>query len=150
MSTKTTSGDATECFSADVVAPADDYMVDVEFLNTITLPNFPSHSLKLKKYMPLMLLRNLSPPDGLCNGTRLILLEVINGRLLKCEIATGKCRATSSSSRASTWSPTRAPSPSAGRAASSRHCIAPRTRGIILLPLCHCHSILNRCASPSL
>ena len=92
MSTKTTSGDATECFSADVVAPADDYMVDVEFLNTITLPNFPSHSLKLKKYMPLMLLRNLSPPDGLCNGTRLILLEVINGRLLKCEIATGKCR----------------------------------------------------------
>ena len=39
-----------------------------------------------------MLLRNLSPPDGLCNGTRLILLEVINGRLLKCEIATGKCR----------------------------------------------------------
>ena len=92
MSTKTTSGDATECFSADVVAPADDYMVDVEFLNTITLPNFPSHSLKLKKYMPLMLLRNLSPPDGLCNGTRLILLEVINGPLLKCEIATGKCR----------------------------------------------------------
>ena len=90
MSTKTTSGDATECFSADVVAPADDYMVDVEFLNTITLPNFPSHSLKLKKYMPLMLLRNLSPPDGLCNGTRLILLEVINGPLLKCEIATGK------------------------------------------------------------
>ena len=69
MSTKTTSGDATECFSADVVAPDDDYMVDVEFLNTITLPNFPSHSLKLKKYMPLMLLRNLSPPDGLCNGT---------------------------------------------------------------------------------
>ena len=49
MSTKTTSGDATECFSADVVAPADDYMVDVEFLNTITLPNFPSHSLKLRK-----------------------------------------------------------------------------------------------------
>ena len=61
MSTKTTSGDATECSSADVVAPADDYMVDVEFLNTITLPNFPSLSLKLKKYMPLMLLRNLSP-----------------------------------------------------------------------------------------
>ena len=149
MSTKTTSGDATECFSADVVAPADDYMVDVEFLNTITLPNFPSHSLKLKKYMPLMLLRNLSPPDGLCNGTRLILLEVINGPLLKCEIATGKCRGNvvlipridlepDEGTFPFSWSP------------SSRHCIAPRTRGIILLPLCHCYSILNRCASPSL
>ena len=34
--------------------------------------------------MPLMLLRNLSPPDGLCNGTRLILLKVVNKRLLLC------------------------------------------------------------------
>ena len=42
--------------------------------------------------MPLMLLRNLSPPDGLCNGTRLILLKVVNKRLLLCEIATGKNR----------------------------------------------------------
>ena len=40
--------------------------------------------------MPLVLLRNLSPPDGLCNGTRLILLDVRhNGRLLVCRIATG-------------------------------------------------------------
>ena len=51
-----------------------------------------AHRLVLKERMPLMLLRNLSPPDGLCNGTRLILLEVINGRLLRCEIATGKHR----------------------------------------------------------
>ena len=40
--------------------------------------------------MPLMLWRNLSPPDGLCNGTKLILLKVINNRLLLCEIASGK------------------------------------------------------------
>ena len=145
MSTKTTSGDATECFSADVVAPADDYMVDVEFLNTITLPNFPSHSLKLKKYMPLMLLRNLSPPDGLCNGTRLILLEVINGRLLKCEIATGKCRGNVVLIPRIDLEPDEGTFPF-----SWSHCIAPRTRGIILLPLCHRYSILNRCASPSL
>ena len=150
MSTKTTSGDATECFSADVVAPADDYMVDVEFLNTITLPNFPSHSLKLKKYMPLMLLRNLSPPDGLCNGTRLILLEVINGRLLKCEIATGKCRGNVVLIPRIDLEPDEGTFPFSWSRPSSRHCIAPRTRGIILLPLCHCYSILNRCASPSL
>ena len=53
----------------------------------------PAHELKLKKGMPLMLLRNLSPIEGLCNGTRLILHEVMPGRrLLRCEIATGKHR----------------------------------------------------------
>ena len=39
-----------------------------------------------------MLLRNLSPVDGLCNGTRLLVRRVINGRLLEAEIATGKHR----------------------------------------------------------
>ena len=39
-----------------------------------------------------MLLRNLSPADGLCNGTRLLVREVIHGRMLKAEIATGKHR----------------------------------------------------------
>ena len=37
-----------------------------------------------------MLLRNINPAAGLCNGTRLVLLEVVNNRLLKCKIATGK------------------------------------------------------------
>ena len=92
-----------------------------------------------------MLLRNLSPPDGLCNGTRLILLEVINGRLLKCEIATGKCRGNV------VLIPRIDLEPDEGTFPFSQFPgIAPRTRGIILLPLCHCYSILNRCASPSL
>ena len=81
-------GAAWDCPSADHVAEADACAVSVEFLNTLNPPNFPAHRLKLKKGMPLMLLRNLSPPDGLCNGTRLILHEVINGHLLHCQIAT--------------------------------------------------------------
>ena len=85
-------GAATELLSADAVSEADGCAVDVEFLNTITLPNFPAHRLVLKERMPPMLPRNLSPPDGLCNGTRLVLLKVVNGRLLQCEIATGKHR----------------------------------------------------------
>ena len=93
-----------------------------------------------------MLLRNLSPPDGLCNGTRLILLEVINGRLLKCEIATGKCRGNVVLIPRIDLEPDEGTFPFSW----SGHCIAPRTRGIILLPLCHCYSILNRCASPLL
>ena len=81
-------GNSVELPSADRVSEEDGCAVDVEFLNTINLPNFPAHRLRLKSRMPLMLLRNLSPTDGLCNGTRLILHEVINGRLLYCEIAT--------------------------------------------------------------
>jgi len=80
-------GDEMECVSADVVKEG---TVATEFLNGIDLPNFPQHRLVLKRFMPLVLLRNLSPPDGLCNGTRLILLDVRhNGRLLVCRIATG-------------------------------------------------------------
>ena len=90
--TDTFPGDVVEIYSADRVCEADGCAVSVEFLNTINLPNFPAHELRLKEKMPLMLLRNLSPPDGLCNGTRLILLKVVNKRLLLCEIATGKNR----------------------------------------------------------
>ena len=39
-----------------------------------------------------MLLRNLSINGGLCNGTRLIVEDVINDRLLKATIATGECK----------------------------------------------------------
>ena len=41
--------------------------------------------------MPLIVLRNLSPQQGLCNGTKIIFQECIDKRLLKCTIAaTGK------------------------------------------------------------
>ena len=43
-----------------------------EFLN-ILLPNgLPPHKLVLKKNCPIILLRNLDPFNGLCNGTRMI------------------------------------------------------------------------------
>ncbi|XP_050901031.1 uncharacterized protein LOC127107746 [Lathyrus oleraceus] len=41
-----------------------------EFLNSITQGSLPPHILKIKKSAPLMLLRNLDPRYGLCNGTR--------------------------------------------------------------------------------
>lgn len=43
----------------------------VEFLNSVTPSGMPSHKLKLKNGCIIMLLRNLNPRRGLCNGTRL-------------------------------------------------------------------------------
>ena len=61
----------------------------VEFLNSLVLSGLPLAHLKLKQGCPLMLLWNLDPSIGLCNGTRLILME-IRPRVLKCRILSGK------------------------------------------------------------
>jgi ATP-dependent DNA helicase PIF1 len=60
----------------------------VEYLNTLTPSGFPSHCLNLKINCPIVLLRNLNVADGLCNGTRLILLEA-DPRILTCKIING-------------------------------------------------------------
>ncbi|AQK53977.1 hypothetical protein ZEAMMB73_Zm00001d051300, partial [Zea mays] len=42
-----------------------------EFLNTLTPNGLPPHVLKLKIGCPIILLRNIDPANGLCNGTGL-------------------------------------------------------------------------------
>ena len=83
-------GDEIVCLSADrTTDPEDDCAAPAEVLNKINPNGMPQHELRLKVNMPIMLLRNLSPIDGLCNGTRLLVRRVINGRVLEAEIATG-------------------------------------------------------------
>ncbi|GJZ77326.1 ATP-dependent DNA helicase PIF1-like protein [Tanacetum coccineum] len=48
----------------------------VEFLNSFKFPGMPPHEFHIKKELPVMLLRNLNPSQGLCNGTRLIITDV--------------------------------------------------------------------------
>jgi hypothetical protein len=44
-----------------------------EFLNDLTPNGLPPHALKLKINCPVILLRNIDPANGLCNGTRLVI-----------------------------------------------------------------------------
>ena len=59
-----------------------------EFLNSQNLSGMPPHKLNLKIGCPLLLLRNLNPSAGLCNGTRLKLLSYTS-RILSVEILNG-------------------------------------------------------------
>ncbi|XP_039789046.1 ATP-dependent DNA helicase PIF1-like [Panicum virgatum] len=61
----------------------------LDFLNSITPNGLPPHELKVKKNCPVILLRNLDPHNGLCNGTRLVVrgfqnnsidAEIVNGQ----------------------------------------------------------------------
>lgn len=58
-----------------------------EFLNSISINNFPPHRLPLKMGVPVVLLRNINQSIGLCNGTR-ILIEKFGDRVGR--IMTGK------------------------------------------------------------
>jgi hypothetical protein len=60
-----------------------------EFLATLQATGLPLAQLALKPGCPLMLLRNLDPSNGLCNGTHMILLQ-IRPCVLVCCILGGK------------------------------------------------------------
>ncbi|CAN0912564.1 ATP-dependent DNA helicase PIF1 [Linum grandiflorum] len=47
-----------------------------EFLNGLSFNGIPEHQLHLKKYAIVMLLRNLNPSAGLCNGTRILITHL--------------------------------------------------------------------------
>jgi len=79
--------------SADSVDLADEAQNEyqpypVEYLNSLTASGLPLSRLALKVGCPVMLLRNLDPSRGLCNGTRMIVLRIGN-RTLQCQIISG-------------------------------------------------------------
>ena len=83
-------GEPTVCLSADsTVDEAQALNIPAEYLNTLSAPGCPPHRLLLKPGMPVMLLRNISPTEGLCNGTRLVVNRIISPRLMEATIALG-------------------------------------------------------------
>lgn len=81
--------------SADATLdPAQAAEYQPEFLNSLQAQGMPAHRLALKPGVIIMLLRNLSKRDGLCNGTRLIFNQAQGRFLLKCTIAAGEYKGT--------------------------------------------------------
>ena len=62
--------------------------VPIEFLNGITTSGLPPARLELKLGCPLMILRNLAPEQGVCNGTRTILTRM-SRRVLEVRLMSG-------------------------------------------------------------
>ena len=80
-------GTTDKMYSADSLDNNGDLLrVTEEYLNTLQPNGFPTHVLKLKPGMPLMLLRNLDPSEGLCNGTKLVYVRNIGNKVLECKI----------------------------------------------------------------
>ena len=87
-------GDDAVFYSADSIEsePGADSVhesIPVEFLRSLDASGLPSGELHLKPGCPLILLRNLAPGRGLCNGTRMIFKRATQ-RLLVVEIIGGK------------------------------------------------------------
>ena len=84
-------GEAVTYISVDSIISDDKeetQMYPLEFLNSLTPSGMPPHKLNLKLNSVVMLLRNLSLKDGLCNGTRLIVRR-LHTNVCDCEVLTG-------------------------------------------------------------
>ena len=46
-----------------------------EYLNSLDPPRLPPFKLEIKVGSPIMLLRNLAPKEGQCNGTRMMVIR---------------------------------------------------------------------------
>ena len=66
-----------------------DLMYPVEYLNTIQCSGLPLAKLTLKIGCPVMVLRNIDPSQGICNGTRGVVTRM-QSRVIEIRLLTGE------------------------------------------------------------
>ena len=86
-------GDEETYLSSDSIDTSDTSKIDnmvytQEYLNSIKVSGLPNHVLKLKIGTPIMLLRNIDPIGGLCNGTRLLVTQIAK-HVIQTRLITG-------------------------------------------------------------
>ncbi|XP_071700517.1 uncharacterized protein [Rutidosis leptorrhynchoides] len=87
-------GPVTTCNSYDSATPhandggAAEMLYPTEYLNSLNYPGLPPHILNLKVGIPAILLRNVNVTGGLCNGTRMIITQLLT-KSVEAEIITG-------------------------------------------------------------
>ncbi|XP_071707931.1 uncharacterized protein [Rutidosis leptorrhynchoides] len=87
-------GEARSYLSSDSICQSDRdadfnselYMTD--YLNSINIGGLPKHDLRLKVGVPVILLRNIDQSGGLCNGTRLQVIQLCE-KVIKAKVLTG-------------------------------------------------------------
>jgi hypothetical protein len=88
-------GDEKIYLSADSIPAGDgngeqgDLMYPVEYLNTIQCSGLPLHKVTLKIGCPVMVLRNIDPSQGICNGTRGVVTRM-QSRVIEIRLLTGE------------------------------------------------------------
>ena len=88
-------GDARTYLAADKMSEDDaldhsiTYRYPNEYLNSLDPPGLPPFRLDLKVGCPIMLLRNIGPKNGLCNGTRMVVVRC-GTRIIEAKILTGE------------------------------------------------------------
>ncbi|XP_022028245.1 uncharacterized protein LOC110929395 [Helianthus annuus] len=88
-------GEEVECLNSDSLCPTEEIndplhqdLYNPDVLNSVKVSGLPNHRLVLKLGVPVMLLRNIDPQNGLCNGTRLQITR-LGKRVIEAEILSG-------------------------------------------------------------
>ncbi|XP_027152480.1 uncharacterized protein LOC113752570 [Coffea eugenioides] len=82
-------GNAYQYISRDKALEISEQTMFEDFFNSLTPTGFPPYKLTLKPNSPIILLRNIDPPGGLCNGTRLI-CKSLKPNIIHAIISTGE------------------------------------------------------------
>ncbi|KAL7610033.1 hypothetical protein Lser_V15G12599 [Lactuca serriola] len=83
------SGEQKVYYSFDEAEDDKNNLYPMEYLNSLNVSGVPPHYLRLKTGCPVILLRNIDPSNGLCNGTRLI-CRAFQRNVIDAEIVVGQ------------------------------------------------------------